>query len=169
MKYDGFEEQRTNPCEFGSVFGRKAEGSSAEPIATLAKDDTSRQKMEAAYETLQVDQGYVLYIPGSDQTISDFTYAENVAHALICAEATLTTRMLIVSGKSADRHQISCCGCTVDCFSHKMDGFKYNSRDLKHVSVHNTVQILSHTTTYNCFAAERHIQYPPIVSLGVSF
>ncbi|KVH87768.1 3-beta hydroxysteroid dehydrogenase/isomerase [Cynara cardunculus var. scolymus] len=36
---------------------------------------------------------------GSDGSMSDYTYVENVAHALICAEAALGTRMVIVSGK----------------------------------------------------------------------
>lgn len=33
----------------------QAEGSSAESIAALAKVDTVKQRMETAYETLQVD------------------------------------------------------------------------------------------------------------------
>lgn len=33
----------------------QAEGSSAESIAALAKVDTVKQRMEAAYETLQVE------------------------------------------------------------------------------------------------------------------
>lgn len=43
-----------------------------------------------------------------------------------------------------------------------------SSRDLKHVSVHNTIQLMSRTRTYNCSAAERHLQYSPIVPLDVS-
>lgn len=35
-------------------FNMQAEGSSAESIAALAKVDTVKQRMEAAYETLQV-------------------------------------------------------------------------------------------------------------------
>ena len=31
--------------------------------------------------------------------MSDYTYVENVAHALICAEAALGSHMVIVSGK----------------------------------------------------------------------
>lgn len=41
----------------------QAEGSSAESIAALAKVDTVKQRMEAAYETLQVGI--------SDELISD--------------------------------------------------------------------------------------------------
>lgn len=43
-----------NNLYFGS-FELQAEGSSAESIAALAKVDTVKQRMEAAYETLQVD------------------------------------------------------------------------------------------------------------------
>ncbi|GKD15078.1 3-beta hydroxysteroid dehydrogenase/isomerase [Tanacetum coccineum] len=43
--------------------------------------------------------GWAKFIIGSDQTKSDFTYVENVAHAFICAESALTSHMLIVSGK----------------------------------------------------------------------
>lgn len=38
----------------------QAEGSSAESIAALAKVDTVRQRMEAAYETLQVETVFVV-------------------------------------------------------------------------------------------------------------
>lgn len=31
--------------------------------------------------------------------MSDFTYVENVAHALVCAEEALRSRMVFVSGK----------------------------------------------------------------------
>ncbi|KAI3808043.1 hypothetical protein L1987_23984 [Smallanthus sonchifolius] len=41
-----------------------------------------------------------MFIIGNDQTIYDFTCVENVAHAFICAEATLTTHMLIISEKT---------------------------------------------------------------------
>lgn len=40
----------------------QAEGSSAESIAALSKVDTVKQRMEAAYETLQVE------------TVSDFEF-----------------------------------------------------------------------------------------------
>ncbi|KAI3709791.1 hypothetical protein L2E82_39557 [Cichorium intybus] len=46
-----------------------------------------------------MDMAWISGPCGSDQTISDFTYMENVAHALICAEAALSSRMLIVSRK----------------------------------------------------------------------
>lgn len=36
--------------------------------------------------------------------MSDYTYVENVAHALICAEAALCSRMVVVSGKVASNN-----------------------------------------------------------------
>ncbi|GFY92775.1 3-beta hydroxysteroid dehydrogenase/isomerase family protein [Actinidia rufa] len=39
------------------------------------------------------------FIIGSDENMSDFTYVENVAHALICAEAALGSQLVSVSGK----------------------------------------------------------------------
>ncbi|KAJ0476070.1 putative 3-beta-hydroxysteroid-4-alpha-carboxylate 3-dehydrogenase (decarboxylating) [Helianthus annuus] len=37
----------------------------------------------------------IKFIIGSDQPTPDFTYVEKVAHALICAEAALTSHMLM--------------------------------------------------------------------------
>ncbi|PWA64674.1 3-beta hydroxysteroid dehydrogenase/isomerase [Artemisia annua] len=130
------------------------------------------------------------FIVGSDLTTSDFTYVENVAHAFICAENALTSHMLTVSGKvffitnfePTRSWQFALC---------MLEGLGYyrpfiklpavviqlivslikwmhsnmNSRDLKHVSVHNIVQLMSNTRTYNCSAAEQHIEYSPVVSL----
>ncbi|KAJ0702776.1 putative 3-beta-hydroxysteroid-4-alpha-carboxylate 3-dehydrogenase (decarboxylating) [Helianthus annuus] len=134
--------------------------------------------------------GWAKFIIGSDQTTSDFTYVENVAHALICAEAALTSHMLIVSGKvffitnfepTKSWHFALCMleglgyyrpiirlpAVVVRSvvFLIKWMDLNISSRDLKHVSVHNTIQLMSRTRTYNCSAAERHIQYSPIVSL----
>lgn len=134
--------------------------------------------------------GWAKFIIGSDQTVSDFTYVENVAHALICAEGALTSRMLIVSGKvffitnfePARSWQFALCmleglgyyrpiiklpAVVVQTIVYviKWMHSNMNSRDPKHVSVHNVVQLMSRTRTYNCSAAERHIEYSPIVSL----
>ncbi|KAK9062649.1 hypothetical protein SSX86_019837 [Deinandra increscens subsp. villosa] len=130
------------------------------------------------------------FIIGSDQTISDFTYVENVAHALICAEAALTSHMLIVPGKvffitnfkPTRSWQFALCmleglgyyrpmirlpAVVVQCivFLIKWMHLNIHSRDLKHLAVRNTIHLMSHTRTYNCSAAERHIHYSPIVSL----
>ncbi|KAI7743491.1 hypothetical protein M8C21_015215 [Ambrosia artemisiifolia] len=130
------------------------------------------------------------FIIGSDQTTSDFTYVENVAHALICAEAALTSHMLVVPGKvffitnfePTKSWQFALCmleglgyyrpiiklpAMVVRCivFLIRWMDLNISSRDLKHVSVHNTIQLMSRTRTYNCSAAERHIQYSPVVPL----
>ncbi|XP_076881331.1 3beta-hydroxysteroid-dehydrogenase/decarboxylase-like [Bidens hawaiensis] len=130
------------------------------------------------------------FIIGGDQTTSDFTYVENVAHALICAEAALTSHMLVVSGKvffitnfqPTKSWQFALCmleglgyyrpiiklpDVVVRCivFLIKWMDLNISSRDHKHVSVHNTIQLMSRTRTYNCSAAERHLQYSPIVPL----
>ncbi|KVI08200.1 3beta-hydroxysteroid-dehydrogenase/decarboxylase-like isoform X1 [Cynara cardunculus var. scolymus] len=134
--------------------------------------------------------GWAKFIIGSDQTISDFTYVENVAHALVCAEVALASRMFIVSGKvffitnfePARSWQFALCMLEglgyyrpiiklpavvvrLIVFLIKWMHSNMNFRDLKHVSVHNVIQLMSHTRTYNCSAAERHIEYSPIVSL----
>lgn len=45
-----------------------------------------------------------------------------------------------------------------------------NSRNIsKSVAVHNVVQLMSHTTTFDCSAAQQHLEYSPVVSLDVSF
>lgn len=46
---------------------------------------------------------------------------------------------------------------------------KTNSRNIcSSVSVHNIVQLMSQTTTYDCSAAQQHIEYSPVVSMDVS-
>ncbi|KAD7477836.1 hypothetical protein R6Q59_007495 [Mikania micrantha] len=134
--------------------------------------------------------GWAKFIIGSDQTISDFTYVENVAHALICAEAALTSHMLTVSGKvffitnfqPTRSWQFALCMLEglgyyrpiiklpavvvrLIVFLIKWMHLNINSSDLKHVLVRNAIQLMSHTRTYNCSAAELNIQYSPIVSL----
>lgn len=44
-----------NMLSVSSIYLLQAEGSSAESIAALARVDTVKQRMEAAYETLQVE------------------------------------------------------------------------------------------------------------------
>ncbi|XP_071707128.1 3beta-hydroxysteroid-dehydrogenase/decarboxylase-like [Rutidosis leptorrhynchoides] len=134
--------------------------------------------------------GWAKFIIGSDQTVSDFTYVENVAHALICAEAALTHHIVIASGKvffitnfePTRSWQFALCmleglgyyrpyiklpGVVSQSivFLIKWMHSNMNSRDLKNASVQNIVQLMSHTRTYNCSAAERHIEYSPVVSL----
>lgn len=131
------------------------------------------------------------FIIGSDGSLSDFTYVENVAHALICAEAALCFRMVVVSGKVFFITNLETMGSWE--FSLRMlEGLGYyrpmvklpplvvswivylikwmhskpNSRNMSNsVSVHNVVQLMSHTTTYDCSAAQQYIEYSPVVSL----
>ena len=39
------------------------------------------------------------FVIGSGENMSDFTYVENVAHAHVCAEEALVSRMVSVAGK----------------------------------------------------------------------
>ncbi|KAI3691370.1 hypothetical protein L2E82_49719 [Cichorium intybus] len=61
-------------------------------------------------------------------------------------------------------HQTSNCGCTV-VFLIKWMHSNVNSRNLKNVSVYNTIHLMSHSRTYHCSATERHIDYSPIGSV----
>ncbi|XP_023735332.1 3beta-hydroxysteroid-dehydrogenase/decarboxylase [Lactuca sativa] len=131
------------------------------------------------------------FIIGSDGSMSDYTYVENVAHALICAEAALCSRMVVVSGKVFFITNLEPMGSWE--FSLRiLEGLGYfrpmvklppvvvnlivylikwmhsntNSRNIsKSVSVHNVVQLMSHTTTFDCSAAQQHLEYSPVVSL----
>lgn len=47
-----------------------------------------------------VKSGWAKYIIGSGENMSDFTFAENVTHAHICAEEALDFRMASVAGKA---------------------------------------------------------------------
>nr|XP_043635102.1 3beta-hydroxysteroid-dehydrogenase/decarboxylase-like [Erigeron canadensis] len=134
--------------------------------------------------------GWAKFIIGSDQTFSDFTYVENVAHAHICAETALTSHTLYVSGKvffitnfePTSSWKFALCmleglgyyrplvklpAVVVSSIVYliKWMHSNMNSVDIKNVPVHNILQLMLHTRTYNCSAAERHIEYSPIVSL----
>lgn len=131
------------------------------------------------------------FIIGSDGSMSDYTYVENVAHALICAEAALGSRMVIVSGKAFFITNLEPVGSWE--FSLRMlEGLGYYrpmvklpamvvrlivylikwmhsktySRNISNsASVRHIVQLMSHTTTFDCSAAQQHIEYLPVVSL----
>ncbi|GKB83140.1 3-beta hydroxysteroid dehydrogenase/isomerase, partial [Tanacetum coccineum] len=139
------------------------------------------------------------FILGSDGSISDYTYVENVAHALICAEAALGSHMLIVSGKVffiiiwspsegswefllPDGRDYVITGTSSELlpmvklpavvvrlivYLIKWMHSKTNSRNIcSSVSVHSIVQLMSQTATYDCSAAEQHIEYSPVVSMN---
>ncbi|XP_071730862.1 3beta-hydroxysteroid-dehydrogenase/decarboxylase-like [Rutidosis leptorrhynchoides] len=136
------------------------------------------------------------FIIGSDGTMCDYTYVENVAHSLICAEAALGSRMFLVSGKVFFITNLEPVGSWE--FSLRMlEGLGYyrptvklpavvvrliiylikwmhsqaNSRNFSNCSsVHNIVQLMSRTMTYDCSVAQAHIEYSPVISMdeGVS-
>lgn len=131
------------------------------------------------------------FIIGSDGSMSDYTYVENVAHALICAEAALGSCMVTMSGKVFFITNLEPVGSWE--FSLRMlEGLHYYrpkvklpavvvrlivylikwmhlktnlSNVSKSVSVHNIVELMSCTTTFDCSAAQQHIKYSPVVSL----
>ncbi|XP_071690754.1 3beta-hydroxysteroid-dehydrogenase/decarboxylase-like [Rutidosis leptorrhynchoides] len=131
------------------------------------------------------------FIIGSDGTMCDYTYVENVAHALICAEAALGYRMVIVSGKACfitnleplgswefslrmleglgyyrPRVKLPAMVVRLIIYLIKWMHLKTNSRNNSNcASVHNIVQLMSRTTTYDCSAAQQHIEYSPVVSM----
>ncbi|KAF5775091.1 putative 3-beta-hydroxysteroid-4-alpha-carboxylate 3-dehydrogenase (decarboxylating) [Helianthus annuus] len=130
------------------------------------------------------------FIIGSDVNMCDYTYMENVAHALICAEAALVSRMVTVSGKAFFvtnlepmsswefslrmleglgyyRPMVKIPDVVVRLMVYliKVMHLKTNSRHNSNSSVHNIVRLMSHTTTYDCSAAQHHLEYSPVVSL----
>ncbi|KAL8238707.1 hypothetical protein R6Q59_015274 [Mikania micrantha] len=132
--------------------------------------------------------GWAKFIIGSDGSICDYTYVENVAHALICAEAALVSRMVSVSGKVFFITNIEPMR-SWEFSLHMLEGLGYyrpmvklpavvvrlivnlikwmhsktNFRNNSNYSVHNIVQLMSYTTTYDCSAAQHHIEYSPVV------
>nr|XP_043628607.1 3beta-hydroxysteroid-dehydrogenase/decarboxylase-like [Erigeron canadensis] len=131
------------------------------------------------------------FIIGSDGSMCDYTYVENVAHGLICAEAALGSRMVIVSGKvffitnlepvsswefslrmleglGYYRSTVKLPAVVVRLIVNLIKWMysKTNARNISSsVSVHNIVQLMSHTTTFDCSAAQQQIDYSPAVSL----
>ncbi|GMY32571.1 3beta-hydroxysteroid-dehydrogenase/ decarboxylase isoform 3 [Fagus crenata] len=134
--------------------------------------------------------GWAKFIIGSGENMSDFTYAENVTHAHICAEEALDFRMASVAGKAffitnleptkfwefvslileglgyqrpsikVPARMTSYILLLVKWMHEKLGFRKYNHS----VSVHY-VQLASRFRTFNCTAAQKHIGYSPVVSL----
>lgn len=135
--------------------------------------------------------GWAKFIIGSGENMSDFTYVENVAHALVCAEEALGSRMVSISGKVFFITNVEPMKFW-DFVTFILEGLGYqrpmiklparmimytvllvkwmhsqmNSRKLNHaVGIQNVVQLASCTRTFNCAAAQKHIGYTPIVSV----
>ncbi|KAL6582154.1 hypothetical protein OROMI_006168 [Orobanche minor] len=131
------------------------------------------------------------FIIGSGNSLSDFTYVENVAYAHICAEKSLSSQLVNVPGKvffitnlepmefwgfaslllnglGYQRPVISLPARMVHCVVYliKLLHVKPDFRKLDLcASVCNISSLASHTRTFSCSAAQKHIQYSPIVSV----
>ncbi|KAK1379366.1 3beta-hydroxysteroid-dehydrogenase/decarboxylase [Heracleum sosnowskyi] len=131
------------------------------------------------------------YIIGCGEQVSDFTYVENVAHALVCAEEALCSQMVTVSGKAFfvtnleptrfwdfvsliteglgyRRSMIQLPSAMFKCiFLYvKWVHTQLNSIKLRHLKgIHSVVRLAASTKTFNCSAAQKHIGYSPIVSM----
>lgn len=135
------------------------------------------------------------FIIGSGYNLSDFTYVDNVAHAHICAEESLSSRMVSVCGKvffitnmepikfwefvslvleglGYERPFISLPSWVVRCviFLAKLLHAKSNSMELDStVSVYNVAALALCTRTFSCSAANNYLQYSPTVSMESRF
>lgn len=139
----------------------------------------------------QAKFGWAKFIIGSGNNMSDFTYVENVAHALICADEALDSRMVSVSGKAFfitnlepvkfwefvsriledlgyQRPMIKLPATLVwytvllvKWMHAKMASTKLNGS----APLHGVVRLALCTSTFNCSAAQKHIGYSPVVSL----
>ncbi|KAK9068067.1 hypothetical protein SSX86_012178 [Deinandra increscens subsp. villosa] len=130
------------------------------------------------------------FIIGSDGSMCDYTYVENVAHALICADTALVSHMVTVSGKvffitnlepvsswefslrmleglGYYRPMVKLPAVVIRLIVYviKWMHSKTYSRNNSNPSVYNIVQLMSHSTIYDCSAAQHHIEYSPVVSL----
>lgn len=131
------------------------------------------------------------FIIGCGERISDFTYVDNVAHALVCAEEALGSQMVTVSGKAffvtnleptrfwdfvsliseGLGYQRSMIQLPAGMFKYIFLYVKWvhnqlNSIKLRHLKgIHNVVRLAASTKTFNCSAAQKHIGYSPIVSM----
>ncbi|KAK4566607.1 hypothetical protein RGQ29_002751 [Quercus rubra] len=134
--------------------------------------------------------GWAKFIIGSGENMSDFTFAENVTHAHICAEEALDFQMASVAGKAFfitnlepmkfwefvslilenlgyPRPSIKVPArmawyilLLVKWMHEKLGFSNYNHS----VSAHY-VQLASRSRTFNCTAAQKHFGYSPVVSL----
>ncbi|KAK3019899.1 hypothetical protein RJ639_002948 [Escallonia herrerae] len=135
--------------------------------------------------------GWLRFIIGSGESMSDFTYVENAAHALVCAEEALCLRMVSVSGKVFFITNIESMkfwdfgSLILEGLGYQRPMFKFSTTMVQYISlllkqvhsrmnpgrlnhfesVQNIIRLASCTGTFNCSAAEKHIGYTPVVSL----
>ncbi|KAL0377132.1 UNVERIFIED_CONTAM: 3beta-hydroxysteroid-dehydrogenase/decarboxylase isoform 3 [Sesamum calycinum] len=131
------------------------------------------------------------FIIGSGKNLSDFTYVDNVAHAHICAEESLSSQMGSVSGKVffitnlepmefwefasllleglGYQRPVTSLPAWATHFIVliiKLLHMKSDTRKLDpFVSVYNVATLALRTRTFSCSAAQKHIRYIPIVSM----
>ncbi|XP_011091632.1 3beta-hydroxysteroid-dehydrogenase/decarboxylase isoform X1 [Sesamum indicum] len=134
---------------------------------------------------------WVKFIIGSGKNLSDFTYVDNVAHAHICAEESLSSQKGSVSGKVffitnlepmefwefasllleglGYQRPVTSLPAWATHFVVliiKLLHMKSDTRKLDpFVSVYNVASLALRTRTFSCSAAEKHIRYSPIVSM----
>ncbi|XP_012440979.1 3beta-hydroxysteroid-dehydrogenase/decarboxylase [Gossypium raimondii] len=129
------------------------------------------------------------FITGSGENMSDFTYAENVAHAHICAAETLDSRIVSVAGKAFFITNLEPM-MFWEFVSLILEGLGYQRPFIKiptwivayvlsllqriheeshfridKYSPHYIVQLASCTTTFDCSEAQKHLGYSPIIYL----
>ncbi|GMJ08472.1 reticulon 20 [Hibiscus trionum] len=131
--------------------------------------------------------GLSKFIIGSGENMSDFTYAENVAHAHICAAETLGSRVVSVAGKAFfitnlepimfwefvslilgglgyPRPYIKVPTWMVSCIV-SLHQCSHENLHNHNVSPHYMLRLASRTRTFDCSAAQNHLGYSPVISL----
>lgn len=130
-------------------------------------------------------------ILGSSETVCDFTYVENVAHALICAEEALVSQLASVAGKAFFISNLEPMKFW-DFASLILDGLGYQGPIVKFPAgivrlilflikwMYDNIEIKNHgymastryiiqlalrSCTFNCSAAQKLIGYSPVVSM----
>lgn len=135
--------------------------------------------------------GWTKFILGSGQNKSDFTYVENVAHALMCADKALSSQMVSVAGKAffitnfEPANFWEFVSCILEGLGYQRPTIKLpamlarnivmlvkwihgklDSSKLNHfTAVDNFIELALCTRTFNCSAAHKQIGYSPVVSL----
>ncbi|XP_042028353.1 3beta-hydroxysteroid-dehydrogenase/decarboxylase-like [Salvia splendens] len=128
------------------------------------------------------------FIIGSGNNVSDFTYVDNVAHAHICAEESLSARIDTVSGKAFFITNLEpmkfreFAFLFLDRLGHPRPFFNipplvaehifslikllHRKSDFKKLDPSISIyKLASCTRTFSCLAAQKHINYSPVVSL----
>ncbi|XP_057781533.1 3beta-hydroxysteroid-dehydrogenase/decarboxylase [Salvia miltiorrhiza] len=128
------------------------------------------------------------FIIGSGNNLSDFTYVDNVAHAHICAEESLSAQRDTVPGKAFFITNLEPMNVREFAFlflerlGHPRPFFNIPTHVAEHIfsfikMLHrksdfkkldpsvSIYKLASCTRTFSCLAAQKHIKYSPVVSL----